>query len=69
MKTNLYTKLKYIKKKSDNELLYNVEIPEINLAEPLYNLVEYIAKSLKKKSNDIFKNNLNYKITKLLEKI
>ncbi|MDC2996038.1 Gfo/Idh/MocA family oxidoreductase [Candidatus Pelagibacter sp.] len=62
-------KVKIYKKKSDNELLYNVEIPEINLAEPLYNLVEYIAKSLKKKSNDIFKNNLNYKITKVLEKI
>ena len=62
-------KVKIYKKKRDNELLYNVEIPEINLAEPLYNLVEYIAKSLKKKSNDIFKNNLNFKITKVLEKI
>ena len=58
-----------IYKKKGNELLYNIEIPEINLAEPLYNLVEYIAKSLKKKTNEIFKNNLNLKITKVLEKI
>ena len=69
MKMNLYIKLKYLKKKKDNELLYNVEIPEVNLSGPLFNLVEYIAKSLKKNTNDIFGNNFNLKVTKILEKI
>lgn len=62
-------KIKIFKKKKDNELLYNVEIPEVNLSEPLFNLVEYIAKSLKKNTNDIFGNNFNLKVTKILEKI
>ncbi len=62
-------KVKIFKKKNDNDLLYNVEIPEVNLSEPLFNLVEYIAKSLKKNTNDIFGNNFNLKVTKVLEKI
>ncbi len=66
---NQFIKSRFIKKKPNSELLYNVEIPDINLSEPLFNLVEYIAKSLKKKTNEIFKDNFNLKITKVLEKV
>ena len=62
-------KIKIYTKKKGNNLLYNVEIPDIDLSEPLFNLVEYIAKSLKKNTNIIFDNSFNLKITKVLEKI
>jgi len=62
-------KIKIYTKKNKNNLLYNVEIPDINLSEPLFNLVEYIAKSIKNKTNTVFNNNFNLKVTKVLEKI
>ena len=62
-------KIKIYTKKNENNLLYNVEIPDINLSEPLFNLVEYIAKSIKNKTNTVFNNNFNLKVTKVLEKI
>jgi hypothetical protein len=62
-------KIKIYTKKNINKLLYNVEIPDIDLSEPLYNLVEYIAKSIKNKKNNIFEKSFNIKITKILEKI
>jgi len=36
-------KVKIYQKKGSNDLLFNIEIPEINLSEPLFNLVEYVA--------------------------
>jgi len=62
-------KVKIYQKKGSNDLLFNIEIPEINLSEPLFNLVEYVARSIKKNTNHIFKNNFNYNVTKVLEKI
>ncbi len=62
-------KIKIYKKKTNSELLYNIEIPDIDLSEPLFNLVEYVAKSLKRKNNKIFNNNFNLKITKVLERV
>ena len=57
----------FIKKK--NKVDYNIKIPEIDISEPLSNLVEYIRKSISNKKNNIFNNNLNINITKTLEKI
>ena len=62
-------KIKIYSKKKDSNLLYNVEIPDIDISEPLFNLVEYIAKSIKKKNNIVFNNNFNLKITRTLERI
>ncbi len=62
-------KIKIYRKKKNNNLLYNVEIPDIDISEPLFTLVEYISKSIKKNSNPIFENKFNQKITKVLEKI
>ena len=62
-------KIKIYSKKKNSNLLYNVEIPDIDISEPLFNLVEYIAKSIKKKNNIVFNNNFNLKITRTLERI
>ncbi len=62
-------KIKIYRKRKNNNLLYNVEIPDIDISEPLFTLVEYIGKSIKKNSNPIFANKFNQKITKVLEKI
>jgi len=62
-------KIKIFKKKNNSELNYNVQIPDIDISEPLFNLTEYIFKSIKNKKNEIFKNNFNIEITKILEKI
>ena len=44
-------------------------MPEINLSEPLSELVNYIHRSIVNKNNKIFENNLNLNITKTLEKL
>ena len=48
---------------------YNLEIPEIDLSEPLSKLAAYIYRSIQTKNNKLFKNQFNEKITYLLEKI
>ena len=62
-------KIKIFKKKNKNSLEYNLEIPEIDLTEPLSALVHYIFKSIKQQNNKIFQNNLNFNITKILKKL
>tara|TARA_B100000029_G_scaffold31683_1_gene30193 strand:+ start:55 stop:975 length:921 start_codon:yes stop_codon:yes gene_type:complete len=57
----------FIKNKSGSQ--YNMKMPEINLSEPLSELVNYIHKSIVNKNNKIFENNLNLNITKTLEKL
>ncbi len=58
----------FIKKRKGNSQ-YNIKIPEIDISEPLSNLVDYIKKSITNKTNKIFINNLNINITKTLEKL
>ena len=58
-----------IYRKNKNQLKYNLEIPEIDLEEPLSKLAKYIYKSIKFGKNKLFENNLNINITNLLEKI
>ncbi len=60
-------KIKIYSRKNNNSK-YNIEIPEIDLSEPLSNLVNYIYKSIRNKENKLF-NNLNLNITKTLQKI
>ena len=62
-------KIKIYKKDNKNSSRYKLEIPDIDISEPLYNLVNYIYKSIKKKQNPIFDKNFNVSITKVLEKI
>ena len=62
-------KIKIFTKKNKKSLEYNVQIPEINLSEPLSNLVNYIYKSLKNNNNIIFENNFNLKVTRILKKL
>jgi len=57
----------FIKKKSGSQ--YNIKIPEIDLSEPLSELVSYIQKSIVNKSNKVFSDNLNLNVTKTLEKL
>ncbi len=62
-------KLKVFTKKNISSPNYKLKLPEIDLSEPLSNLISYIAKSIKSNSNKIYKNNFNIDITKVLEKI
>ena len=63
-------KIKIYKKNLNNNLIkYNLEIPEIDLTEPLSKLASYISKSIKKNTNKLFQNKFNEKVTLLLEKI
>ena len=48
---------------------YSLEIPEIDLAEPLSKMTTYIYSSLKKNKNFLFEKDFNKKITMTLEKI
>ena len=57
----------FIKNKSSSQ--YNIKIPEINLSEPLSELVSYVHRSIVNGNNKIFENNLNINITKTLEKL
>ena len=62
-------KLKVFTRKTNTSPTYKLELPEIDLSEPLFNLINYIGKSIISNSNPIFKKNLNKDITKVLEKI
>ncbi len=62
-------KLKVFTKKNNTSPIYKLELPEIDLSEPLFNLINYVGKSLISNTNPIFKSNLNKDITKILEKI
>ena len=62
-------KLKVFTKKNNTSPIYKLELPEIDLSEPLFNLINYVGKSIISNTNPIFKNNLNKDITKILEKI
>ena len=62
-------KIKIFKKRDKNSLEYNLEIPEIDLTEPLSVLVNYIFKSINQQNNKIFKDDLNFNITKILKKL
>ena len=57
----------FIKNKSRSQ--YNIKMPEINLSEPLSELVSYVHRSIVNGNNKIFENNLNINITKTLEKL
>ena len=48
---------------------YNLEIPDIDLSEPLSKLIKYIFYSIKNKKNLLFADNFNEKVTHLLEQI
>jgi len=62
-------KIKIFTKKNKNSSEYNLKMPEIDLTEPLSNLVHYIFKSIKYQNNKVFENNLNLNITKVLKKL
>ena len=62
-------KLKVFTKKEKSSLVYKLELPEIDLSEPLFNLINYVGKSIQDNNNSIFKNNFNIDVTKVLEKI
>ena len=62
-------KLKVFTRTSNSSPVYKLELPEIDLSEPLFNLMNYVSKSIISNTNLIFKNNFNKDITKILEKI
>ena len=62
-------KIKIYKKSNSNDTKYKLEIPEIDLKEPLLNLVNYIFFSITNKKNKIYTKNFNEDITKVLQKI
>ena len=62
-------KLIVFTRKNNKTFIYKLELPEIDLSEPLFNLIKYVSKSIKTNSNSIFKNNFNQDITNVLEKI
>ena len=66
---SLYKIKVYKNKDKNNWTKYNLTVPDIDLREPLSKLVKYIFLSIKNKKNHLFDNNLNERITYLLEKI
>ena len=62
-------KIKIFKRKNLKSSKYNLEIPEIDLTEPLSVLVDYIHKSINMRTNKMFEGNLNLNITKTLQKL
>ena len=54
--------------KKNNHLKYNIEIPDIDLTEPLSNLVNYIYRTIRKKEESMF-DSLNLNVTKVLQKL
>ena len=55
--------------KSNKSINYNMEIPDLDLTEPLSKLASYIHKSIKNNTNKLFQNKFNERITHLLEEI
>jgi len=66
---SLYKIKIYKKKDQQNWTDYLLEVPEIDLSEPLSKMTSYIFNSIKKNRNYLFEKNFNRKITLLLEKI
>ena len=62
-------KIKVYKLKSPKLANYNLEIPDIDLGEPLSKLATYIYKSIQNKNNKLFKNKFNEEVTHILERI
>ena len=63
-------KIKIYKKKSKYDWTkYKLEIPEIDLSEPLSRMVAYVASAIKKNDNNFFEKQFNERVTLLLEKI
>ena len=62
-------KIKIYPKKDIHSSKYKLEIPDLDLSEPLANLIDYIGLCIKRKKNPIFYKNYNLDITKVLEKI
>jgi predicted dehydrogenase len=62
-------KIKIYKKKSNRLINYNMEIPNLDLTEPLSKLASYIHTSIKNNTNKLFQNKFNVRITRLLEEI
>ena len=48
---------------------YSLEVPEIDLTEPLAKMTTYIYNSIKKNKNQLFDKDFNEKVTFLLERI
>ena len=59
----------YRNKSKNDWTKYNLQIPEIDLSEPLSKMVKYIFSSIQKNKNPLFKNKFNEQITYLLERI
>ena len=62
-------KLKVFTKTKNTSAVYKLELPEIDLSEPLFNLINYVGTCLLKNKNPIFDKNFNIDITKVLERI
>lgn len=61
-------KLKVFTKKKQSSI-YKLNLPEIDLSEPLFNLINYVSKSIETNKNKIFEKKFNIDVTKVLEKI
>ena len=66
---SLYKIKIYKNKKSSDQTKYNLIVPDIDLSEPLSNMVNYIYYAIKNNNNFLFKNKFNEKVTRILEKI
>ena len=62
-------KIKIYKKRLNRLINYNMEIPDLDLTEPLSKLASYIHKSIENNTNKLFQNKFNERITHLLEEI
>tara|TARA_Y100000590_G_scaffold313693_1_gene354614 strand:+ start:1804 stop:2733 length:930 start_codon:yes stop_codon:yes gene_type:complete len=54
--------------KKNNHLKYNIEIPDIDLTEPLSNLIDYIYRTIRNRDESMF-DSLNLNVTKVLQKL
>ena len=61
-------KLKVFTKKKLSSI-YKLDLPEIDLSEPLSNLINYVSQSIETNKNKIFEKKFNIDVTKVLEKI
>jgi hypothetical protein len=66
---NQFINLRFTQKKNSSSLVYKLDVPELDLSESLYNLIEYVGNSISRNKNLIFSKNFNLDITKVLEKI
>ena len=62
-------KIKIYTKNNSTGPVYKLDVPELDLSEPLYNLIEYVGNSISKNKNLVFNKNFNLDITKVLERI